>query len=466
MALENKQVTNKVPLGVKISYGAGEGGVQLLLVAHSIYFLVFLTDVVGISASLAGLLLALGHMWDGISDPAMGIISDRTKFRSGRRRPYILGAALPLTALFWLLFTKPNLEGTALSIYFVIILMLFFVVTTVLYVPYSALLPEMTKDYNERTILSGHKGIWFMIGSIISSAGMLMIVAEFENPITGWSVAGAILGLLALIPFLLTWRFTRGWERHATDTVPFKFKEVVQTVLGNRSFRYLAAIFLFGTAFLYGFNASVVYFFGYYLQMSEDEISLFFLILFACCLFWIPLITMVANRLGKRNSYIIFVGLSALFCGVGWMVVQPGQLAFVYILAVVNSSAFAATFQLVWAMVADVVEVDEFKTGSRREGLYWGVLNLMLKFGFAFSLILVSQYLDIIGYVPNVEQSSTVLWALRWMQGPIYNGIMLISVVFAFFMPMTQARYNALLKAIEAKKAGQQWDEVAIAKLV
>jgi GPH family glycoside/pentoside/hexuronide:cation symporter len=378
----------------------------------------------------------------------------------------MIGIALPFCVIFWLLFTTPPLEGYMLTAYYIIMSMAMYAALTILDVPYTALAPEMTKDYNERTNLVGFRAVWAQIGSIVASTIPLLIVKLFVEPKTGWSVAGAALGAFCLIPILLTWRFTRGLERYKEDTEPLNFKEILNAVFGNRIFRYVVGIYLFSSAFIYGFHAALMYFFEYYMGLSEEQISLFFLILFVFSMLWVPAVTAVSNRIGKRGAFILFVGVSTFLSAIGFTIVQPHQVYMIYILGFLNAAGIAASYQLTWAMIADVVEVDEFKTNRRREGMYYGASMFILKMGSALSLLLVSQYLGWIGYEPNAVQTSSVILALRLMQGVIWGAVIMTGVIIACFMPMTRERHKALLKAIEAKKAGEPWDEESIKELM
>jgi GPH family glycoside/pentoside/hexuronide:cation symporter len=113
-----------------------------------------------------------------------------------------------------------------------------------------------------------------------------------------------------------------------------------------------------------------------------------------------------------------------------------------------------------------VVEVDEFKTGSRREGLYYGVAIFILKVGSAFALLIVGHALERIGYVPEAAQAPSVLLGLRILFGPLVAGMLTMSIIFAYFLPMTRDRHKALLAAIQAKKAGEEWSEKGFRELL
>jgi GPH family glycoside/pentoside/hexuronide:cation symporter len=117
-------------------------------------------------------------------------------------------------------------------------------------------------------------------------------------------------------------------------------------------------------------------------------------------------------------------------------------------------------------MIPDIVEIDEFKTGKRREGLFLGTTSLLFKAGIALSVLIVGQLLNLIGYTPETADSPSVLLGIRIIFGPFLAGMILVSIVTTFFFPITRKRHKALLKAIEAKKAGETWDEEAIKKLL
>jgi GPH family glycoside/pentoside/hexuronide:cation symporter len=186
----NETTGERIPVGVKIAYGAAECSSSIVFITLGIFFLPFLTDAVGISPSTGGSILFAAVMWDALTDPLMGIISDRTRSRYGRRRPYLIATAIPFGVVFWMLFSMPRLEGNSLVIYFLIMALLMHTAITLLDVPYTALAPEMTKDYDERTSLVSYRVVWSQIGSIIGGAMPLLIVERFSEPKVGWSARG------------------------------------------------------------------------------------------------------------------------------------------------------------------------------------------------------------------------------------------------------------------------------------
>jgi len=456
----------KIPFAVKVGYGGAEWASSLVFTAYAVYFLIFLTDVVGIRPSVAGGILFAAAVWDAVTDPAMGIISDRTRSRFGRRRPYLLGVAVPFGLIFWMLFSAPPIHGYKLIAYYLIMSLLMHGALTVLEVPYTALAPEMTKDYDERTSLMSFRVVWSQIASIVAAAVPLMIVKQFSDPKEGWSVTGLLFGFLCIFPILLTWRLTRGWERYVEDTEPLNFKDLSRAIYGNRSFYYVMGIYLFSTTAVYASGTTAMYFLEYWMNFSENQISLFFLFFFACTVLWVPVITIVSKWIGKRGAFMLLMALWAAAYGIGNLIIRPHHVVLMYLLAALGSVGAAGSFLLCYSMIADVVEVDEFKTGKRREGLYYGVVTFVQKMGSALALLILGQVLERIGYVPNAVQSARVLLGLRIMFGPVLAGLIVISVVIAYFLPMTRKRHKALLEAIEAKRSGAAWDETGFKELL
>jgi GPH family glycoside/pentoside/hexuronide:cation symporter len=209
-----------------------------------------------------------------------------------------------------------------------------------------------------------------------------------------------------------------------------------------------------------------LFFLEYWMGFSKAQISTFLLFYFMCTVFWIPVITFASNRVGKRAAFILFMSLWAVTYGIGNLVVQPHQVLVMYLLAVFGSIGAGTSFQLCWAMIPDVVEVDEFKTGKRREGLYYGVAIFILKMGSACALFIVGQVIEMIGYVPNAVQSSSALLGLRIMFGPLIAGLIMIAILIASFMPMTRERHRALRNAIEIKRAGGECSTDGFAELL
>ena len=159
-----------LPRLTKIIYGAGDLGFSLTTTIIGAYFLFFLTDVVGISPAVAGISILIGRTWDYINDPVIGHLSDRTRSRWGRRRPFLLFGAIPFALAFMLMWYRPPFESqVALTAYYAAAYVLFDAAATFVYMPYFALTPELTDDYDERTSLTSYR----MFFSILAACWLL-----------------------------------------------------------------------------------------------------------------------------------------------------------------------------------------------------------------------------------------------------------------------------------------------------
>ena len=172
---------NKLPTWRKWMYGSGDLGFSITSTIVVAYFAIFLTDVVGVRAGIAAIAIFIGRTWDYINDPLFGYISDRTRTRWGRRRPYLLFGPIPFAIVFALMWWRPPIQGdVALVVYYAFIYVLYDAAATMIYMPYFALTPELTSDYDERTSLTSVRAFFSIFGSLVAFTIPLMIVNGFS----------------------------------------------------------------------------------------------------------------------------------------------------------------------------------------------------------------------------------------------------------------------------------------------
>ena len=186
----------------KLIYGFGDTGFSLTSTIIGAYFAIFLTDVVGISPGTAAIAIFVGRTWDYINDPLIGHLSDRTRSRWGRRRPFLLFGAIPFALVYVLLWYRPPIESQILlSIYYAAAYVLFDSAATFVYMPYYALTPELTSNYDERTSLTTYRMFFSILGSLVAFTVPLMIVGSFRPENAGRVLLmGAIFALASAIP--------------------------------------------------------------------------------------------------------------------------------------------------------------------------------------------------------------------------------------------------------------------------
>ena len=182
----------------KIVYGSGESVPVVANTVIGLYFLYFLTDIVGISPALAGTVFMIGRSWDAITDPAVGLISDRTKTRWGRRRPYFLLAALPLVLLYSFLWQEFDFSANLTFFYYTLLYMLFMTSLTVFHVPYISLISEYSTDYMERTSITNYR-IFFQLFFGLVAAVIPKMIADS----TSYSTMALLIGIFMMIVAIL-----------------------------------------------------------------------------------------------------------------------------------------------------------------------------------------------------------------------------------------------------------------------
>ncbi|MBN2394769.1 MAG: MFS transporter, partial [Anaerolineae bacterium] len=214
--------TTRLSRRTKLFYGVGDTGFSLTSTLLGAYFAIFLTDVVGIAPSIAAVAIFIGRSWDYINDPLIGHISDRTRTRWGRRRPFLLFGAIPYAMVFMLLWWRPPwTSDVALAVYYALAYVIFDAAATFVYMPYFALTPELTPDYDERTALTSYRMFFSILGSLISFTLPLAIVGSFtpQNAPRVMTM-GVIFGATAALAVLITFFGTREREVFMAQAQP------------------------------------------------------------------------------------------------------------------------------------------------------------------------------------------------------------------------------------------------------
>lgn len=454
---------DRLPLGTRLGYGAGDlyGGGAMFIV--STLYLIFLTDIVGIRPALAGAVVFVARAWDAISDPLMGMISDRTRTRWGRRRPYFL-FGIPLIVLSYVLLWYPAaLEAQWARFAYALLSYLFFsTVITMVMTPYNALASELTLDYDERSRLTSFRIAFSEISTIVSALVPLAIIEMAPNPRIGYPLMGAVFGLFFALPFLAT--FLTTWERpgFSRRSTPPELKVFLEP-FRIRTFRSFIAIFLFAFVAIDVLLTIIVYWVRYYLEVPGLTNYLLGTLLIVQLIF-LPGYYRLSRALSKRAALIIgaCVWVVAMLAG---LFIRPGMPAAVYfIFAGVTGAGTGGVIVMAYSIYPDVPDVDELVTGRRREGIYAGSLTLLRKLTSAFAIFLIGQAIDIAGYIPptqaaeqagevasHPEQTAAFLLILR----VIFAGLPLvfigIAIVLAARFPLSPG-VHARLKAYLARR--------------
>ena len=379
----------------KLGYASAELGLVAVEVVVELYLLRFYHTVVGLSAAQTGLALAIAVIWDAFSDPIMGEVSDHTRHRSGRRRPFIVPGALALAGAFIIIFNPPHLgSDLAAFAYLLGSYLLLTTAMTVIGVPHVALGGELSFDRDERTEIFGYRRLFSTLGLLVGTLVPALLLrwagvgeaAEGDPAVVAHSrsVTSFVLAVPILVTAFVAVRATRGRD-HPLDgrvrqrpRVADLFRAQLQ---GLRDPVFLPLLLAFVTAGVgRAINASsALYYYEYKIGLSEPDAVLYVLLpFFLCILASVPLWVWLSRRYGKR--WPAFSGMLGLGLGisVAYPVLPYGSLSGPLFVAV-TCGFFAGSIIIFESLIADVVDRDELRRGENREGLYFGLWKMSVK---------------------------------------------------------------------------------------
>lgn len=397
---------NRKELFNKISYACGDiyGGGSFLIVG--LLLLVFLTKVEGLSGTWAGIIIFIGKAWDAVTDPLMGILSDRTKSKHGRRRLYFLLGAAPVLISWVMLWYSFGITSEVVKIlYYAIAVIFFSTAFTVVMVPYNALLADMTNDYDKRSAFTGMR-LSFSAGAAIV-CGILpgMITGSYENQKTGYLVMALIFGVAFSLGWLAVYFGT--WENtQNSEKAGFTYRDFL-TVFKNKSFRSYSAIFVCSQIAIDVTMAVAVFFLNVSLQKPQLFVPTMAAILVVQLLF-IIVFTYVAQKSDKRIpgaiSAVIWIAANiAIFT----FTPQTPDAVIVTVCALIGIGAAGCNL-VSWSILPDISDVDELMTGERREGLYSGVSTFLRKLSGGLAIGAVGILLDAFRYSEEAVNTGAI----------------------------------------------------------
>jgi GPH family glycoside/pentoside/hexuronide:cation symporter len=437
----------------KFVYGSGDLGFSLVGTIIGAYFLFFLTDVVGIKPAIAGIAILIGRTWDYLNDPIIGHLSDRTRSKWGRRRPFLLFGALPFALAFTLMWYRPPFDSQiALAVYYAAAYVLFDAAATFVYMPYFALTPELTEDYDERTSLTSYRMFFSILGSLLAFTIPLMIVGSFTPANSGRVLLmGAIFGLGSALPLLLVFFNTKEREVFVSLEKP-KFKESIKAAFKNKPFIFGAIIYLLTWVCMDILQTILLFFIKYVLKlegMSDTIMALIFVTAIVALPFW----EYASRKLNKRMAYVYGVAFWAvaqiLLITVGPLVSMP----VLVLLCVMAGIGVSAAHVLPWAILPDAIEWDEYKTGKRHEGMFYSLVTLMGKIASSIAIPLTAIMLDVTGYIPNAaQQPASALLGIRLLIGPVPAIFLIVSIIFALKYPLEREQFSSIVKELEERR--------------
>ncbi len=463
-----------LPVAVLASYAVAQFGLSAMNTLVNTQIPFFYVDTLKLPAALFGWVMLIGKLWDAVTDPLMGHITDNTRTRLGRRRPYFLVGA-PLLAFFtFLLFSPPDgLTGEALFPWLLLTFLGAFTARTIFETPYQAMAPDLTPDYDQRTRVATWRVTIGNLGDLTGALVPMLLLATVAARTTfQWSGAtvAAIIVATALVSFLRV--------RERRDLVPVErtpliddLKQILTFPIRNRPARILigsyacavfastlpVAVFRFVNKYVFtatGLEATplgpLVEAMGKAAFLDVGVILAYFTGVFVSA----PLWARALRTRDKKHGY-IFAFLSLGICASGIFLI-PRDLGFVFLLLNMLVGAGAlGLWMLPGAIGPDVLEWEELHHGSRHEGGFYGIWMLVQKTGGGIALFAMGFLLNAIGFVPDVDQGPETIQGLR----ALYGATPLLVTVFAALLfsryPLTRDAYDDVRRQLDARRAAE-----------
>ena len=461
--------SQKVSLGEKVGYSLGDAAANLVFQMIMIFQLKFYTDVFGLDGAIAGTILMIASISAIVVDPTIGILTDRTKTRWGKFRPWVLWTSIPFCIFYVLAFYNPGIhdKGTV-AIYATVSYVLLMSVYSSNNIPYSSLGGVMTSDIRERTSITTVRFILVTIAQFVVQGLTLPLVDHFGqgNLQRGWSFTIMLFASIAFIFFIITFLVTK--ERIQPPPMQkVNMKEDIRNTMSNVSWNAMAmltfAIFItlsmWGSAmnfyFQYNVDQKSLYDFLQIFHLVSDQEEAYhvgfsvFNMMGAIVQFVgvICLSRYLANKYGKKKTFMVCLSLTAFFTAM-FYIPSPTDVSLLFVLNFLKSLAYAPTIPLLWAMIGDVADHIEYENHRRATGFCFSGIVLALKIGLGFGGAIAGIIISMFGYVSgNISvQNESAMEGIRLVSSLVPALLFCVGVVALHFYPISK-EFNENMQA-------------------
>ncbi|MCE7737386.1 MAG: MFS transporter [Candidatus Heimdallarchaeota archaeon] len=418
----------------KVGYGFGDLGISIAYFAVGFFFIFYLTDGIGMRPIVAGIVFFIGQLWDSINDPIMGIISDRTKSKHGRKRVYLLFGAIPFSISFVLLWIIPINVSPAIQFILATAAILFHTTAyTVVAVPYMSLVPMMTKDYDERTSIVGIRAMLSTLGTIGGAGAALFVSGDDTINLGNLHTMAIVFGIVSIFALLISAQSVKGIH----DDSSFKsqsFSDYVK-IIKNSTVRLLLSVKFLGAIGTGTLSASIVYYATYVLgdsSYSTYGLGIYIIVTAAC----IPFYNYLTKRVSKQKILLVTNFATAIILSYMGFFVDSNNLTMFFVSSALLGMFMSAYLLIPYSIIPDLVEIYEYETGDRHESVFFGLWSSFHSLGIAFAGLLLTSILDIMKYDGTKNTQTT-----QGLLG-IKIGFGILPGIFLILTAITLSRYK------------------------
>jgi GPH family glycoside/pentoside/hexuronide:cation symporter len=449
--------THKVSLFSKLVYALPAYSLAVVGIPVYVYLPKFYTDVVGINIASLGIILFSVRIFDAVTDPVIGYMSDQTRTRYGRRRPYIAIGSIFVALAMIFLFNPPEASKLFETIWFAVFIYALFLFWTIVAVPYESLGPEITFDYHERTSLFAMRDGMLIAGTLAAASSPALVQWAFSLSADAQGEKSKFFWISVLYaPLIIA---TCWWcvaaikeKRQPVKESQTNLWQGFRQVSRNRPFIILLIAYTI-SAIGNNLPATLILYYVQYVLQSELA-DLFLLLYFATGILFLPGWIVVSRKTGKKSAWLASMAINTgAFIGVFFL--GPGDEIIYGILVILSGIGFGATLAIPSAIQADVIDYDELLSGKRREGQYIGLWSIAKKLAAAVGVGIGLSVLGLVGYTPNVEQSDQVVLTLRTLYALVPSICNIIAFGIALSYPISSGVHRDIRSAILHRRQGR-----------
>lgn len=454
----NQQETNiKVPFISKLAYGMGDVGCNFSWMFVGNFLMIFYTDVCGITMAAVSVLMLVSRIWDAVNDPLIGSLSDNTKTKWGRYRPWLLIGA-PLTAIvlvltFW---AHPTWSQGSKTVYMYITYCVLVFGYTCVNIPYGTLCGTLTQNIEERAKINTSRSVCAMIAINVINMITLPLISKFggDNQARGYLLVTVLYGAIFTACHWFCFAKTKEVVQPA-ETVKVSIRIQIKAAMQNKPYLIaLAGQLLFGIT-LYGRNADLLYYFKY-VEGDAGLFTIYSMILIVPSIIGaaaFPLVFRLLNNKGRTASLFAAGTGITMFC-LYFFSATATPVPF-YLCAALSQFFFCGFNTAIYAIVPDCVEYGEWKTGVRNDGFQYAFVSLGNKVGMAIGTALLAGVLGALNFAPNQVQNIAVRTAMHHVFSTIPGVLWIITAIVLFFYRINKKTYNKIVAELQEKKHRQ-----------